>query len=286
MSNHESPGFEASWWPIQMETVPGSGERLTIAIVVRSREGQASVRQAIDPATLAQMFGSDGKGMQFIVGNTVLSLRKQLDNLTAVEQLEFPFGDLFLGLRRDCITRDTNETFALALRMSSGFAQSAFGMSEEKADTNKEVQQAFEEWSDKIRTQVMVAQTIDTWNSAFNVPLILKGRKKARFGFVRGGYIAHFGVLRAGRTAAADLRALKLKLFDLEVVRRDMSLQFTSAELVVGYSDPGDTFPHRQRETFLASWEHLAHEAVERKVGVVRYLTAHEAADHLLSIAA
>lgn len=269
-----------------METVPGSGERLTIAIVVRSREGQASVRQSIDPATLAQMFGSDGKGMQFIVGNTVLSVRKQLDNLISVEQLEFPFGDILLGPRRDCVTRDTNEAFALALRMSSGFSQSAFGMSEEKLDPNKEVQKAFEEWSDKIRTEVMVAQTIDTWNNAFNVSLILKGRKKARFGFVRGGYIAHFGVLRPGRTAAADLRALKLKLFDLEVVRRDMPLQFTNAELVVGYSDPGDAFPYRQRETLLASWDHLKHEAVERKVGVVRYLTAHQAADHLMNIAA
>jgi hypothetical protein len=286
VSIHESPDFEANWWPIQLETVPGSGERLTIAIVVRSREGQASVRQAIDPATLAQMFGTDGKGMQFIVGNTVLSLRKQLDNMVAVEQLDFPFGDIFLGPKRDCITRDTNEAFALALRMSSGFALSAFGMSEERANPNKEVQQAFEEWSDKIRTEVMVAQSMDTWNSAFNVSLMLKGTKKARFGFVRGGYIAHFGVLRAGRTAAADLRALKLKLFDLEVVRRDMPMQFTSAELVVGYSDPGDTFPHRQRDTFLASWEHLMHEARERKVGLMRCASAHDAADHLLKIAA
>lgn len=269
-----------------METVPGSGERLTVAVVVRSSDGQASVRQAIDPAMLAQMFGSDGKGMQFIVGSAVISVRKQLDAMVAVEQLEFPFGDLYLGARRESMTRDANEAFALALRMSSGFAQSAFGMTQQKADPDREVQKAFDEWSDKIRTQVLVAQTQQTWSNAFNVPIILKGSKKARFSFVRGGYVAQFGVLRSGRHAAADLRALKLKLFDLEVVRREMALQFTSAELVVGYLDPGDVIPQRQRDTLVASWEHLDHEAKSRKVATVRYVSAHDAANHLLEIAA
>lgn len=268
-----------------METVSGSGERLTIAVIVRSKEGQAAVRQAIDPPTLVHMFGAEGKGMQFIVGSTVLKIHQQLDALASVDSLTFPFGDIQLGHPRDCLARDANEVFGIALRMSSGFALSSFGLSAEQAEPEREVQKAFDEWSDKIRVQVLVAQNLDHWNAAFNVPIALTGRKKARFGFVTNNYVAQFGVLRPGKHATADLRALKVKLFDLEVVRRELTLQYARAELVVGYMDPGDTYPARQRETLLASWEHLAHEADARKVAAVRYVSANEAAGHVIEMA-
>lgn len=287
MNRIDLPDFEATWWPVQLETVPGSGERLTVALVVRARNGQATVRQVLEPPTLMGMFGTEGKGMQFVVGTTVLKLREQLDNLVAVQELQFPFGGIALGSERDCIARDVNEIFGIATRMSSGFALSAFGAhDDEDAPADAEVKKAFDEWSDKIRMDVVIAQAKDQWSHAFNVPLTLNGRKKARFGFVGGGYVAQFGVLRAGKNISQDLRALKLKLFDLEVVRRELPMQFSHAELVIGFQEPGPTTPTRQRDTLLASWEHLAHEAQERKVGALRYVTPHEAANHVLAMAA
>ena len=269
-----------------METVSGSGERLTIAIIVRSKGGQATVRQAIDPPTIAAIFGKEGKGMQFIVGTTVLKIHEQLSKLVPVSKLEFPFGDIHRGTGRECTARDANEVFGIALRMSSGFAQSSFGMSQQEMSPAKEVQLAFEEWTDKIRTEVLIAQEREQWSSFFNVSIPLLGRKKARFGFVNGGYVAQFGVLRPGTNAASDLRALKIKLFDLEVVRRELALQFSTAELVVGFNDPHDAVPSRQRETLLAAWEHLEYEAKERKIRAIRYKSAHEAAGHVMQMVA
>lgn len=285
MTPFDLPTFEATWWPVQMETVPGSGELITIAVVVRSLDGQATVRQAIEPPTIASMFGDAGKGTVLIVGTTVLELHKQLNNLVPVELLEMPFGGIQLGKPRDCVARDVNEVFGIAMRLGSGFSASLFGTAVDELKPDQEARRAFEEWADRIKMELLVREEIESLRGAFNVAIPLTARKKARFGFVHGGYVAHFGVLRPGRSVSADLRALKLKLFDLEVVRRELGLQVQRCELIVGYQNPGDAYPSRQRETHAGSWEHLMHEARARNVTALHYTSAHHAAEHLLKVA-
>lgn len=282
MNHFDLPSFAATWWPLFMETVPGSGERLTVGVVVRGASGQATVRQAIDPAHLRSMFGSDGTGMQFIVGSTVLKVHEQLQQMVPVEQLQLPFGGMELGQPHDAVARDLEEMVGLALRMSSGFAQSAFGLRLDSGSVSKEVAAAFEEWAESVRLQVLAAEATERFGAAFNVPVELSGRKKARFGFVHGEYVAQFGVLRPGRSVSADLRALKVKLFDLEVVRRERALQFTHADLVVGFQPPGENFPSRQRQTAQDSLEHLRYEARVRNVGLALCAVSQEAARHVV----
>ena len=120
---HQLPDFEAQWWPVMLETVQGSGERLCVAVVVRAKTGQATVRQAIPPATVASLFGaSSGKGMMFLVGQTIVDLKRQLDEFIPVEQLEPAFGGFHLGAMRDCVARDANEVFDIAMRLSTAFS--------------------------------------------------------------------------------------------------------------------------------------------------------------------
>ena len=66
MTPTELPTFEATWWPLMLETVPGSGEHLAVAVVVRAASGQSQVRQLISPAALNSMFGDAGKGMPLL----------------------------------------------------------------------------------------------------------------------------------------------------------------------------------------------------------------------------
>ena len=283
MTPSELPTFEAQWWPVMLETVHGSGEALCVGVIVRSAGGQASVRQAIPPSTLAAIFGSAGKGMVFVVGQTVLELKKQLDGLLSVEQLEFPFGGLRLGHARDCVARDANEVFDIAMRLSTAFSLSTFGAVAPSPD--EEARRAFDEWANKVRDEVLAADLKEKLSTAFNVPVPLGNRKKLRVGFLMGDYVAQFGVLRIGRSISADQRALKLKVFDLETLRRERALQFQRAELIVGVETPGDSHPSRQRESLEEAWEFITHEAKERGVSPVRYATAYDAGRHLLQAA-
>lgn len=286
MNLPDLPSFEATWWPLQIETVPGSGERLTVAVVVRATNGQCAVRQAIDPPTLVRMFGDEGKGMQFVVGSTVQKIDAHFRAMQPVDSIDLPFGDMALGPPRDCVARDVNEVFGIALRLSSGFAQSSFGSTSLDAPLDREVQLAFEEWSDKIRQQILLMQEAPAMGNAFNVPVALTGRRKARFGFVHGNYVAQFGVLRPGSTVSTDLKALKVKLFDLDVVLREYPMLYQRAEILVGYQPPADNLPSRQREALLSSWEHLEYEARQRKITALHYQESNVAARHLVELAA
>ncbi|MBN9411934.1 MAG: hypothetical protein J0H69_22545 [Burkholderiales bacterium] len=279
MNAADLPAFEAQWWPVRLEMVPGSGEALTIAVIVRAASGQASIRQAIPPSTLSNLFGTSGKGMVLVVGHTVLEVRKQLDAAVSVEQVELPFGGVTLGAPRDCIARDLNEIFGIALRLSSAFAIPEFGAAAETPES--EARRAFDEWADKVQVGVMVAAHLDSLRNAFNVQFPLAHRKKTRVGFVYGGYVAQFGVLRPGKSVSADVRALKLKLFDLDVLRRERALQFNKAEILVGYQDAGDNYTSRQRESLRESWEFVAAEARARSVRARRFDTAQSAAAYL-----
>ncbi|KAI1693891.1 hypothetical protein Ddc_22487 [Ditylenchus destructor] len=173
--------------------------------------GQATVRQAIPPSTVASLFGpATGKGMMFMVGQTIIDLKRQLDEFVPVEALEPAFGGFQLGAMKDCIARDANEVFDIAMRLSTAFSLSTFGVEAPTAD--REAQRAFDEWAEKVKDQVLAMGTREALAQAFNVAVPLAGKKRLRVGFVLGGYVAQFGVLRIGRSMSADQRALKLKL--------------------------------------------------------------------------
>lgn len=280
MTPNELPTFEAQWWPVQMETVPGSNERLTVAVVVRARTGQATVRQTISPPTLAAMFGTAGKGMCLVVGETVLELDRQLKNMVPVQQLELPFGNIDLGPERDCLARDLNETFDIAMRLSSGFSMSLFG-AKNTEQGDGEAREAFAEWAEKVRLQVLATEWQDKMIASFNLAITLSSKRKLRVGFMHDGYVAQFGVLRPGRSIGADVRALKLRLFDLDSLRRDQLLVLRKAELLVGYQAAGDAFTKRQRESLNDAWAFVAHEAKQRNVVTVQCTDAEAAARHL-----
>jgi len=279
------PSFEAQWWPVQLETVPGSGERLTVAVIVRGTNGQGTVRQAISPSTLHQLFGSAGKGMALLVMQTALSIQQQLEAKVEVEGLFMPFGNLVLGQWRDCVARDLNEVFDIAMRLSTAFSMSMFG-SRTAETVDQEAGLAFDEWAEKVRLQTVAT---DIWREtllhSFNVPVEVAKRKKLRFGFVLGGYVAQFGVLRPGRSVAADVRALKLKLFDIDILRRDQLLPVKRAEVLVGLQDASDTYTKRQVEAVNDSWGFIDQEAKARNIVAVRCNSAADAAQHLHHIA-
>ena len=94
---------------------------------MRATSGQLAVRQAISPATLGTIFGSAGKGMSLIVGETVLDIDRQIKAMVPADLLELPFGNLALGRPRDCLARDVNEVFDIAMRLSTAFSMSMFG---------------------------------------------------------------------------------------------------------------------------------------------------------------
>jgi hypothetical protein len=284
MIQSELPTFEATWWPLMMETVPGSGERLTIAAVVRAASGQTQVRQLITPDAINKMFGTAGSGMKLVVAHTSLSIQQQLDRGLPFEDLSFPFGGFVFGGARDCLAQDLNEVFEVAFKLGGAFGLSQFGAAEKPSD---ETRRAFDEWAEKVRAELLVSSDAQ-FQDAFNVSVPLLANRKTRIGFLRGGYAANFGVLRPGVPAGSDVRALKIKIFDLEALRHNSPLVSRRTELLVGYPEvrQDSGFSRRELETQRDSWDFISFEAKQRGVIPLQYSLASQAANYLLKEAA
>jgi hypothetical protein len=265
-----------------METIPGSGETITVAVIVRAASGQSQIRQSIAPAVLS-LFGTAAKGMSAIVGATVVALQKQLDHGMAVETLNMPFGGFSLGVHRDCVARDMNEVFDVAVKFSAAFGQSNFGARE---DVEKSSVHAFNDWADRIRADLLAMEskqiTLTPGLEEFNVRIKLSN-KAVKIGFLRESYAANFGVLRPGSTSG-DTRSLKVKVFDLEAVRRDQIHPLDYTEVLVGCPPPEALgyLSRREREGFLNSLSFLETEAKARDVTFVQFSSPNEAAQHLV----
>jgi hypothetical protein len=275
----ELPTFEATWWPLSLETVPGSDERIAVAVVVRASSGQSQARQLITPVRLSALFGSAAAGMRALVVQTVASLQRQLDEGVPVEELQMPFGGMGFGAPRDCVAHDLNEVFEVAFRLGGAFGASTFGVAEKPSDDTR---RAFDEWAQSIRLELLGAEATADLGESFDVRVQLSTGKQGRFNFLNDAYAANFGVLRPGRSTSGDLRGLKVKLFDLEALKRS-SLLTRRAELLIGAPalQAGSPYSSREIETQRASWEFIDFEAKQRGVKALRYALAGDAAAHL-----
>jgi hypothetical protein len=229
------------------------------------------------------MFGQAGSGMKVVVVQTCMALQKQLDSGVVVERLAMPFGGAALGGPRDCVANDLNEVFEVAFRLGGAFGISGFGSVEKPSE---ETRRAFDEWADKVRLELLSLVSAKDLSDAFNVPVQLVGRR-GRIGFVRDSYAANFGVLRPGRPASSDVRALKVKIFDLEALKHSSPLLNRRTEVLVGYPEIPASGPFSRRELDVQreSWEFIDYEARQRGVRALRYAMARDAAMHLQAMA-
>ncbi len=275
----ELPSFHATWWPLQMETIPGSGERLTVAVMARAASGQTQVRQSIAPPVLNALFGAEtGRGVQAMVGSTVISLQRQLDAGVPAEALALPLGGFQFAHARDCAARDLNEVFDIAVRLTAAFGQSAFGR---QMDVSDSARRAFDDWADRVQAELLDHDLrIQLTSRDFNVRVQL-ARKTVRFGLVTAAYAANFGVLRPGHTAG-DMRSLKVKVFDLEALRREMApLQHADVVVACPRREALTGFSRREVDSYYTSLEFIESEARARQVDFVCCNAAAEAAAHI-----
>jgi hypothetical protein len=277
----ELPTFEATWWPLHMETIPGSGEIIAVAVMVRAASGQASIRQVVQPPVLSAMFGSDvGKGVHTMVAASVIEVQRQLDDGTAAEQAKLPMGGFRFGPARDAVARDLNEVFDVAVRLTCAFGQSAFGRQATIGDSSR---RAFEDWADRVRLDLITHDQAELFSSGaiFNVRVKL-ARKSVQFGLLHDGCAVNFGVLRPGFTSG-DMRSLKVKVFDLEALRRDQILPINTASVLAGCppQEALAAFSRREVGTFHESLEFIEAEAKVRHVKFVRCASPDEAGEYI-----
>ncbi|MDR5813350.1 hypothetical protein QCE62_07055 [Caballeronia sp. LZ033] len=276
----ELPDYSADWWPIYLEPIPGSGERLTIAVITVGRDGQRQVRSTLPKAALTMLYGEHSTGMMAVVVQTLERVQRQLDEHTDPKKITLPFGGVFLGQPRDALADDINGVFDQAIRLTSSLGVTAFG---EANSRTSEVARVFAEWSLKVRESVLRKHA--TWDERFERNVKVSGKKSARISYMHHEYAANFGVIRPRQ--GADIRALKIKIFDLEQVRRQNPLTVRQVEVLVGVPNeatPGLTT--RDARSISENFEYIYYEGRARDIVVRKFDSPREVAKHLVKQAA
>lgn len=276
------PAYRAEWRPLQFETIIGSGERFTFAILARGEDGRADIRDALKPGALRAMFGQQGDLLQGLMIRSIIAIKAHLDNGGAWDDPPEMLTNIFLGAARPTLADDLEQVFDQAIRLSACLGHSTIG---EQADTEINADAEIKEWASRVKSFAMTMN--ENVKPYFNKQIRANDPKAKRsvIGFMTDRYAASFGVLHArSDRISADIGAIKRRLWDLN------QLQFSGhlivpqeREIIVGH--PAFALIEKNQKmvsTLKRKLSILREEASNAEIGVKEATTPMEAADYLI----
>ena len=114
------------WAPVLLEPIPGSEERIIIAIAVVN-EGEMRCTQTIDPAIARAVFRDDRKYVADLIDVVTESLSAHLEHNRPLGQWRPPVEGVSLGSEQESRFSDIDELVRRAGSMSTVFRRERFG---------------------------------------------------------------------------------------------------------------------------------------------------------------
>jgi hypothetical protein len=212
----------AQWAPIYLEALPGSGERLTVAVAAQADDGSFSVALAIPPTVIACMYAERAAQVQSYIDTIRDSLRRHLEAGAILSEWAPPFdGTVFLGPVGPATGVELEAVLRGACQLTSSIAVSRAGGSVEM-QLVAEDEAAYgsapstDNWEREIRKRVV--ERIPDYDARFNRSI--RGTlTKTRIGYLGTRVAANFAQIAPGRPFARTRTAGKAKLFDLQLLR-------------------------------------------------------------------
>lgn len=276
------PSYRAEWRPVQFETIPGSGERFTFAILARGEDYRTDIRDTLKPGVLRAMFGPQGDVLQGLMIRSIIAIKSHLDQGGSWLETPIALSNIFLGPIRPTLADDLDQVFDQAIRLSACLGHSTIG---ETTDADINVDAEIKEWASRVKSFAMTMN--DSLKPYFNKRI--KGNdtrsQKATIGFMTDRYAASFGVLHArSDRISADITAIKRRLWDLNQLRFSGQLLIPQErEIIVGH--PAFDLIEKNK-TMVATLQRklsiLREEAANAEIGVKEATTPMEAADYLV----
>lgn len=112
------PDLTATWAPVLMEPIPGSGEQLTVAIAMQLGDTYR-VASAIPPDVAQAIFGEQGNSMLGIIATVSAHLRNHMVHGQAFEDWRSPLSGVRLGKPEEGQGFTPEEIIEQALRSSA-----------------------------------------------------------------------------------------------------------------------------------------------------------------------
>lgn len=276
------PKYKAEWRALQFETIPGSGERFTFAVMACGQDGKADIRDALKPGVLKTLFGRQGEVLQGLMIRCIINIKAHLDDGGHWLEAPMPLSSIFPSPVRPTMADDLEQVFDQAIRLSACLGHSTIGAAQ---DTQTNVHAEIKEWALRVRSY---ATTMNDQLRPFFNRKIDGPRDKAThpvIGFLTDHYAANFGVLHArSDRISADITAIKRRLWDLnQLGYSGLLIVPKEREIIVGH--PAFELIQQNKamvDNLKRKLDTLRKEAANAQIGVKEATTPMEAADYLV----
>lgn len=248
-----APSYRASWAPVFFEPITGSGERITVAIVVSDAAG-GEVKRTVREDVLKALYGSRRAHLSQMIDFVLDALRSQIGNANPT----IPLTGFSLGSWKEASSRA--ERYGV-LRQAVYRSCSMASLDELDAQEDETTaQEGTKQWQAQVR-QSVIERRPELANS-FNcdVQLISNGMPP-RIGFLYESRGANFATLRPNGLSAS-VGTVRGKLYELVMVKREGFV--SRGAVILGAPREDDiTYPEKALQATMRAIAELKHEAAK-----------------------
>lgn len=278
----ELPDVRANWCPMYLEPILDSGERITVAIVMKSQAG-VHIQSVLRPAAVRALYGAKAAGIRGLTELSVDSLKAHLEAGKSPASWRPPLTGIHIGKWRDALATSLEMVISQAIRQTASLS------SIEMAGLvlSKQAERAHEavrgRWVDVVREEV-AKTNVDLLPFFDKEGKLVDEGQPVRFGFLGRNVVAHFGLLRP-RRLAESYKDARGRLWELHKARDRADFRHAGLVLYLPRSDDPN-LEDRELEGANAAFEELKLEATDDRVTVHPVHTALEAAQQIIELAA
>lgn len=229
------------WAPVYLEPLPGSGERLTVAVASRIDTGQFRVIRTLDGKRAHCMYGAHAASVNGLVDLLVDSLKAHLETMRPLQEWVPPFRDgAFLG-PISVGHGDTVDEIARAGAMLAASLSVWNNFTDSLPDAERGEDDG-DEWATQIRERTVVLR--HNFANRFMKKIELRrGAPATKIGYFGDRLAAQFGRLIPGRGLTNSRNRAKAYVTDLQILRdmdRDIFIKRPFYELML-WVPPADS---------------------------------------------
>lgn len=278
------PSDHGTWAPIYLELLPGSGERITVAVLAQGAAGQFRAHPVLSGETLRCLFGAGAAHFAGLTDLCVNSARDYVQRNGRIDGWTPPLRGATLGKLR----RATGDNLMNVLQNAVQLCASLAVLPVEAESDDTDAPHDSGGWEAEIKS--LVAREGPDLGQWFSRKVQLSSSpRKTIIGFLSPRYAAGFSLLHPGGALAGDVNGAKAKLWNLQRLRAATGVPRPSAiELIVGHASPehDPTLTPKARHALRDAVAELTEQAIDSDLQVKTVYSAQAAATYVLARAA
>ncbi|HBC8967464.1 TPA: hypothetical protein KE741_000731 [Raoultella ornithinolytica] len=149
------PSFRATWAPVYLEPMMGSGEKFTVVIAAFSDDGTIRVCNAIRPHVVKAMYGSKHNQFNSIIDMLIASLENHLKLKNSFSGWISPIVAAKLGDVFQAQSSDMTGVLRQAVQLTASLSSLDFFSSEDESDDKYSSENT---WANQLKTRIISDQ--------------------------------------------------------------------------------------------------------------------------------